>query len=87
VIHVVAREEIEPPRRILVVADPEQPSVRRLLVETTRRDYSRAFAEWRDGMARRWRAAGANYVQVTTDEDSSRAVRRVVESPAGARVR
>ena len=39
---------------------------------------------WRAEMARRWRAAGASYVEVITDEAASHAVRRIVEPPAAA---
>lgn len=81
-VHVVAREELDPPRRPILAADPELPSVKRLLTESTRRDYLGAFAEWRSEMARRWRAAGAGYTQVVADEDPAHAVRRIVEPPA-----
>lgn len=80
-VHVLAREELEPPRRSILAADPEAPSLQRLLVDSTRRDYDLAFADWRAEMARRWRAAGASYAQVVTDEDPSHAVRRIVEPP------
>jgi hypothetical protein len=35
-------------------------------------------------MARRWRAAGASYTEVVTDEEAAHAVRRIVE-PGAAR--
>lgn len=81
-VHIVAREELNPPRRALLAADPEAPSLQRLLVDSTRRTYLEAFGEWRAAMARRWRAAGASYVEVATDEEPARAVRRIVEPPA-----
>jgi uncharacterized protein (DUF58 family) len=81
-VHIVAREELNPPRRALLAADPEAPSLQRLLVDSTRRTYLEAFGEWRASMARRWRAAGASYVEVATDEEPARAVRRIVEPPA-----
>jgi len=86
-VHVVAREELEPPERPLLATDPEQPSLQRLLVESTRRGYQSAFGEWRAEMARRWRAAGATYVEVVTDEPPPHAVRRIAEAPGvgGAR--
>ena len=31
-------------------------------------------------MARRWRAAGAVYVEVVTDEDAAHAVRRIADA-------
>jgi len=87
-IHIVAREELDPPRRPLLAADPEQPALQRLLVDSTRGAYENAFGEWRAEMARRWRAAGAVYIEVVTDEPASRAVRRIAEAPgmAGGRV-
>jgi uncharacterized protein (DUF58 family) len=86
-IHVVAREELEPPRRPILAADPEQPTLRRLLVDSTRPAYENAFGEWRAEMARRWRAAGAVYIEVVTDEPAPRAVRRIADAPGvgGAR--
>ena len=50
-IHVVAREEVDPPRRTMLAADPEQMTLQRLLGEATRRDYDASFARLarRDG--------------------------------------
>jgi uncharacterized protein (DUF58 family) len=86
-IHIVAREELEPPRRPMLAADPEQPSLQRLLVDSTRAAYENAFGEWRTEMARRWRAAGAVYIEAVTDEPAPRVVRRIAEAPGvgGAR--
>jgi uncharacterized protein (DUF58 family) len=86
-VHIVAREELDPPKRAILAADPEVPGLQRLLADSTRRAYLEAFGEWRASMAQRWRAAGASYVEVATDEDVAHAVRRIVELPAvrGAR--
>ncbi|MEP6495706.1 MAG: DUF58 domain-containing protein [bacterium] len=78
-VHVIAREEIEPPRRALLAADPEQPALQRILTDTTRRGYDDAFGEWRSEMARVWRASGAAYITVITDEPAPHAVRRIAE--------
>jgi len=78
-VHVIAREELDPPRRALLAADPEQPSLQRILTDTTRRGYDGAFAEWRSEMARVWRASGAAYITVVTDEPAPHAVRRIAE--------
>jgi uncharacterized protein (DUF58 family) len=80
-IHIVAREELEPPHRPMLAADPEQPSLQRLLVDSTRAAYENAFGEWRTEMARRWRAAGAVYIEAITDEPAPRVVRRIAEAP------
>lgn len=84
-VHIVAREELDPPRRTMLAADPEAPSLHRLLVDATRAGYDRAFADWRSEMARAWRSAGAAYVEVVTDEPAGHAVRRITEAAnAGA---
>ena len=80
VAHVVAREELDPPRRTLLAADPEQGFIQRMLVESTRREYEERFASWRIDVARRWRAAGAPYTEVITDEPASHAVRRIASA-------
>jgi uncharacterized protein (DUF58 family) len=82
-LHVVAAEELEPPARAVLATDPEDAAVRRPLTAASRAAYQSAFAEWRDALARDWRAAGAGYALVTTDEPAARAVRRVV-APASA---
>ena len=80
VAHVIAREELDPPRRTLLAADPEQGFVQRMLVESTRREYEERFASWRGDVARRWRAAGVSYTEVITDEPAPHAVRRIAAS-------
>jgi uncharacterized protein (DUF58 family) len=85
-VHLIAREEIDPPNRPMLAADPEQPSLHRLLAEQTRAGYDRAFAEWRAEMARAWRSAGAAYTEVIADEPAPHAIRRITEVPtAGER--
>src|SRR5207237_8857180 len=44
-IHIVAREELDPPRRAILAADPEQPALQRYLVDSTRRAYEETFGE------------------------------------------
>lgn len=82
IVHVVAREEIDPPRRTLLAVDPEERSVERLLTDTTRRVYEEAFAVWRTEIARQFRGGGASYTEVVTDEPAAHAVRRIAR-PAG----
>jgi uncharacterized protein (DUF58 family) len=78
-VHIVAQEELDPPRRTMLAADPEDPGTQRLLGDSTRRDYDAAFGAWRADMARQWRASGAAYVEVVTGEAASHAVRRIAE--------
>jgi len=81
VVHVVAREELDPPHRAMLAADPEAPAVQRMLDERTRRDYVESFGAWRSEVARAWRAAGASYAEVCTDEPAAHVVRRVAQPP------
>jgi len=77
VVHVVAVEELEPPRRLLLAADPEAPAMQRVLTESTRRDYQRSFGDWRRDLARLWRRSGASFTEVVTGEPMAHAVRRI----------
>lgn len=77
VVHIVAAEELDP-RAGGSVYDPEAPDDRRTLNERSRAEYTRNFAEWRERMAAAWRAMGAKYTLVRTDEPVAAAVRRIV---------
>ena len=80
-IHIVAREELDPPGAAIIAVDPEQPELERPLGSETREEYRTAFATWRADLARAWRDAGAAYFEVPADEAADHAVRRIV-SPA-----
>ena len=77
-IHVVAHEELDPPRRALLVTDPENTDLRRPLVKDTRTAYLETFAAWRAELQRSWQSAGAYYTMATTDETADRVIRRAV---------
>lgn len=81
-VHVVAREELDPPHRTMLAADPEAPAMQRMLDERTRREYLESFGAWRAEIARQWRGAGAAYVEVATDEPAAHAVRRIAGPPS-----
>ena len=83
-LHVVAREELDPPADMEIVQDPEDPTVRRPLSTAARAEYVRAFAAWRAEVARRWLASGAAYrVIVTGAEPTAHVIRRIVrDEPA-----
>lgn len=81
-VHVMAREELEPERAAFLATDPERPELRRPFVEDARAAYDEAFAAWRRRLAAAWRAAGAHYTEILTDEDAARAVRRVAAPAA-----
>jgi len=76
--HVVARQELDPPSGARLAEDPETPKLQRPLTPLTREAYLASFGAWRADMARAWRAAGAKYVEVVTDEPVDKAVRRIV---------
>jgi hypothetical protein len=85
-VHVVAAEELDPPRRAVLAVDPERPAVRRALVDANRDAYLAAFAEWRSAAARRWREAGAAFALASTAERADVLVRRIVApQPSAAR--
>jgi uncharacterized protein (DUF58 family) len=86
-VHVVAREELEPPASAMMATDPEHPEVARALAEGTRDEYVRAFAAWREALARDWLGAGASYRLCATDEPAARAVREIARPPALAAAR
>lgn len=77
-VHVVAREELDPPRGVRLALDPELPDVRGAIGGQGRQEYLDAFAEWRKRLAADWRRAGAGYTQVGTDAPLDRAVRRII---------
>lgn len=83
-VHVVAREELEPTRTSVLATDPEDPELQRPLTTASRDGYISAFAAWRQELADAWRASGAGYTMVTTDEAAAGAVRRVVGRGAAA---
>ena len=82
VVHVVAREELDPPRQATVVTDPEDARVRRPLDQGSRSEYLAAFARWRRETADRVRAAGASHVETVTGDPPDRTVRRIVAGSA-----
>lgn len=81
-LHVVAAEELAPPRELALAVDPEDPRLRRPFDAAARTAYVARFAEWRAGLARAWREVGATYAMVATDEPPARAVRRIVRGDA-----
>lgn len=89
-VHVVAREELEPPAGVHLARDPEQVALERVLDSRGRGAYRDAFATFRRDVAQRWRAIGAGYTEVVTSVDAARAVRAVVmgiSAPSAAEAR
>jgi len=83
VVHVVAREELEPPASAFLAVDPERETLRRPLLPETRAAYADTFAAWRRATARVWRSGGAAVTEIVADEPAARAVRRVVRGLPG----
>jgi uncharacterized protein (DUF58 family) len=83
-VHMVAPGELEPGAAVALVVDPEAETVVRPLSPETRAEYLRAFGAWREQLAEAWRAAGAFYSIVRSDESAWRAARRVVSATGGA---
>ncbi len=82
-VHVVAREELEPVAAAFLATDPEEPSLQRPLGDDSREAYLGAFDAFRRGAARAWREAGATYTEVAADEPAAHAVRRITVLPLG----
>jgi uncharacterized protein (DUF58 family) len=76
-VHVVAREELDPPASALTAVDPEAAEVRRPLIEASRAEYLNALDTWQAALARSWREAGASYHYVVTDNEPATAIRRI----------
>jgi uncharacterized protein (DUF58 family) len=82
-VHVIAREEIDPPRETLLVSDPEQTDIRRPLTGDARDAYLAAFSIWRDRIAHEWSEAGVSYsVAIVGEEAPDHLVRRIT-APRG----
>jgi uncharacterized protein (DUF58 family) len=82
-VHVVAREELSPPERTVLVSDPENSAIRRPLTRATRAAYLANFAEWRAALRQAWQAAGASYILAITDEPVDRIIRRILRPIEG----
>lgn len=81
-VHVLAAEELDPPRRTVRAVDPEDPRIARPLDEGARAAYQNRFAAWRESLAHEWREVGATWTAVSTLDDPVRAIRRIVGASA-----
>ncbi|HUR91520.1 MAG TPA: DUF58 domain-containing protein [Gemmatimonadaceae bacterium] len=79
-VHVVGADEIDPPRSALV-EDPEEPSVRRTLSDSSRAEYARRFGAWRTAVASSWLAVGVSYHESITGRPLLTDLRRIVARP------
>ena len=83
-VHIVAVEELDLPDGSWLAVDPDANELTpRALHRGARAEYRRAFDAFRADAARRWRAAGAGYVEARTDASPARLVRHIVSGAAG----
>lgn len=85
-VHVIAREEVDPPREATMVNDPESAVVRRALTGDTRDAYLIAFAGWRERIAHDFSDAGVRYFPVIVGEDTPEHLIRRLVAPRAASV-
>ena len=76
-IHIVAPEEIDPPRETLLVSDPEEPEIRRPLTRDARDAYLTSYAAWRERLAHDWSDAGVAFTQAIVGEEAPDLIRRI----------
>jgi uncharacterized protein (DUF58 family) len=82
-IHVIAPEEIDPPRETLLVSDPEHPEVRRPLTGEARDTYRIAYSAWREKIAHDWSDAGVAYSMIVAGTEAPDHLIRRVTAPRG----
>ena len=86
VVHVIAREEMDPSTDSVMVSDPEASDVRRALTGDTRHSYLAAFAEWRDRIAHEFTEAGVGYFAAVVGEETTDHLIRRITAPRGLAV-
>jgi uncharacterized protein (DUF58 family) len=77
-LRIIAREELDPPHQTFTALDPEAPHLSRPFGPAVRGVYRQRFLEWGAQVASRWRAAGASWHEMMTDEPLLRAIRRLI---------
>ena len=85
-IHVVAPEELDPPREMLLVSDPEVPDVRRPLTGDARDVYYEAFAAWRESISHTWSDSGVSYTMAVSGQETPDHLIRRIAAPRGMAV-
>ena len=82
-VHVIASEEIDPPREAATVSDPEAPGVRRALTGQTRDSYIAAYGAWRERIAHDFSEAGVAYTAAIVGEETVDHLLRRITAPRG----
>jgi uncharacterized protein (DUF58 family) len=85
-VHVIAREEIDPPRHDALVADPEIPEYKRPMTGDARAHYVEAFARWREDIGHEWSDSGIDYTTAVTGGETVDHVIRRVTAMRGASI-
>jgi uncharacterized protein (DUF58 family) len=83
VVHVLAREEVDPPRDASMMFDPESPEVRRALTAETRDTYLTTFGQWREDVAHELTGAGVAYFAAVVGEEATDHLIRRITLPRG----
>ena len=78
-IHVILADELDPPKRATLLADPEDPALIRRPVTRDETGISERFGAWREQLARPADGGAVSSPCVTT-EPAARAVRRIAEA-------
>ena len=82
-VHVIASEEIDPPRDSATVSDPEANEIHRALTADTRQQYLAAFAAWRDRITHDFTEAGVAYAAALVGEETTdHLIRRITSARA-----
>jgi uncharacterized protein (DUF58 family) len=82
-VHVIAPEEIDPPREAVMVSDPEVADVRRALTGDTRDSYMAAYSAWRDHIAHDFTEVGVAYSMAIVGEETPDHLIRRITAPRG----
>jgi hypothetical protein len=82
-VHVIAPEEIDPPRDAAMVSDPEALEVRRALTGDTREAYIAAYSAWLDRIAHDFTEAGVGYATAIVGEETPDHLIRRITAPRG----
>jgi uncharacterized protein (DUF58 family) len=86
-IHIVATEEINPPRESTMVVDPEAEAIRRPMIGEARQKYMEAFASWREDLSHAWSDAGISFTMAIAGRESAdHLIRRVAAARTGAAI-
>ena len=85
-LHIIAPEEIDPPRETKLVSDPEDTDIRRPLTGDARDVYLKSFATWRERIAHDWSEAGVSYSTAIVGEEGPDHLVRRVTAPRGIAV-